>query len=151
VNIYHGAVLDRAGRVACGPFTRGIGAQNTGGVMVYPRPGPVECVDINEVLRELEYIKLLKLDCEGSEWPILLSLREWSRIGAVCGEYHLDTTRPNYSAETLAALLGRHFPFVLVQPVSANEQLGKFWAARVKGYFSNAQTRRQRKGFGNYF
>lgn len=150
VNLHHGAVLDRVGRIACSPFTREIGAQNTGGVVVLPQPGPVECFDINEVLRELEYVKLLKLDCEGSEWPILFGLREWHRIGAICGEYHLDRSRPNHSPEALAKLLAGHFPFVTVDPISANEQLGKFWAARVKRYFSNAQTRRQRKGFGSH-
>jgi FkbM family methyltransferase len=145
VNLYHGAVLNRSGRIACGPFTRGIGAQNTGGVVVYPEPGPVQCFDINEVIRALGYIEVLKLDCEGSEWPILFSLREWNRIEAICGEYHRDRRTPDFSPETLAALLGRHFPSVTVSPAAGNEQLGKFWASRVKGYFSNAHTRRQPK------
>ncbi len=151
VSLYHGAVLNFAGRIACGPFTREIGIQNTGGAVVYPKPGPVECLDINEVVRELKYVHLLKLDCEGSEWPILFGLREWDRIGAICGEYHLDSRERDRSPQALARLLSGHFEFVEVQPLPGNEQLGKFWAARVKGYFSNALTRRQRKAVGHHF
>ncbi|MBL8796782.1 MAG: FkbM family methyltransferase [Planctomycetia bacterium] len=34
-------------------------------------------------------IRLLKLDCAGSEWPILLTSSTLPRIDAICGEYHL--------------------------------------------------------------
>jgi FkbM family methyltransferase len=34
-------------------------------------------------------IRLAKLDCEGAEWPILLTSRLLQRIDALCGEYHL--------------------------------------------------------------
>ncbi|MBI3465336.1 MAG: FkbM family methyltransferase [Planctomycetes bacterium] len=34
-------------------------------------------------------IRLLKMDCEGSEWPILLTSRRLDLIDAICGEYHI--------------------------------------------------------------
>ena len=147
VKLYHGAVLNRQGRVTCGAFTKGLNAQNTGGVVVYPSAGSTVCFDINDLLQKIGYVTLLKLDCEGSEWLILSGLREWNRIGAICGEYHLDPTNPRQTRASLAKILARHFPCVTVSP--GNEQLGKFWASRVRMFFSNAHTAHQRKGSGS--
>ena len=33
-------------------------------------------------------IRLLKLDCEGSEWPILLTSERLHLIDQICGEFH---------------------------------------------------------------
>lgn len=40
----------------------------------------------------IEYIDLLKIDCESSEWPLFLSMLEdglLSKVGEVVGEYHI--------------------------------------------------------------
>jgi hypothetical protein len=33
-------------------------------------------------------VRLLKLDCEGAEWPILLTSRRLHLIDEICGEFH---------------------------------------------------------------
>jgi FkbM family methyltransferase len=46
---------------------------------------------LDAVLRRFERVKLLKLDCEGSEFPILLTSRELARVDRIVGEYHAVT------------------------------------------------------------
>jgi hypothetical protein len=145
--LHHGAVLDRSGTVSQHPFTRGIGMENTGGAGIIAKAGTVPCYEINGLLRKLEYVALLKLDCEGSEWPILIGLREWARVGAICGEYHLHPADPTRSVEKLQKLLAEKFSFVRIE--ASNEHLGKFWASRVRMCFSHAHTASQRNGFAS--
>jgi hypothetical protein len=116
--------------------------QNTGGAGVRPHPsGPVRSISINDILQRLGYVMLLKLDCEGSEWSILHNLREWRRLGAICGEFHLVQKEPNISPAALQKLLQRHFRFVAVFP-DTKDELGKFWASHIKNFFTNAHARR---------
>jgi FkbM family methyltransferase len=139
VHLYHCAVLDHEGFVRCNPPPRGISLENTGGVTVIPsRSGQVKCVAMDELLVRLGHVTLLKLDCEGSEWPILGNMREWGRVGALCGEYHLSTHPHARSPRELSELLRRRFRFVIVQP--DNDQLGKFWGSDIKHYFRNVGT-----------
>lgn len=47
-------------------------------------------------------VRLLKIDCEGSEWPILLTSNTLSLIDEICGEFHeiggeYDTFKPSFS------------------------------------------------------
>lgn len=42
-------------------------------------------------------IRLLKIDCEGAEWPILLTSRMLHKIDGICGEYHLDACPKAFS------------------------------------------------------
>ena len=46
----------------------------------------VASVPLDEILRGFEGIKLLKLDCEGSEFPILLTSQELGRVERIVGE-----------------------------------------------------------------
>lgn len=138
VRLHHSAVLHAAGTVSCGPTLRELGHENAGGVVVAPDPaGPVACAAIDDLLRELEHVTLLKLDCEGSEWPILLHLAEWRRVSALCGEYHL-AHHSEMTPVKLTELLRKHFRFVRVLP--DNEHLGKFWASDIKTFFSHARS-----------
>ena len=42
-------------------------------------------------------IRLLKLDCEGSEWPILYTSKQLDAIDEIVGEYHLrDSWAPSF-------------------------------------------------------
>jgi hypothetical protein len=53
----------------------------------------VAAVALDEVLKRFERVKMLKLDCEGSEFPILLTSRELARVQEIVGEIHeLDET-----------------------------------------------------------
>jgi hypothetical protein len=45
-------------------------------------------IGLDEILAKFERIKLLKLDCEGSEFPILLTSRLLGKVEKIIGEYH---------------------------------------------------------------
>jgi FkbM family methyltransferase len=68
---------------------------NTGGGEVSTAGGAaVEAVPFDDALAQAlartgaERVRLLKLDCEGSEYPILLTSRKLHLIDQVCGEFH---------------------------------------------------------------
>ena len=71
------------------------GLSNTGGVSVlYNDEGePVETISLDEILSTASEgfrrpIRLLKIDCEGSEYPILFTSNQLHVVEEVCGEYH---------------------------------------------------------------
>jgi FkbM family methyltransferase len=84
-------------------------------------------------------LRLLKLDCEGSEWPILLTSRQLHLVDAVCGEYHLgeDFLRPfspsghqEFTPATLEQYLCRQGFQVCTLPSAKHPAVGLFFAGR---------------------
>jgi FkbM family methyltransferase len=99
-------------------------------------------------------VRLLKLDCEGAEWPILLSSQRLELISEICGEFHeiggpfleisedRSATEPVFTFANAAALtidvLVRHLEaagFTVTycrhkRPGGALEGLGLFFATR---------------------
>lgn len=68
---------------------------NTGGATVIGQKSgkKVKTTDFDKMLfetieREGKKIRLLKLDCEGSEWPILINSQLLDNVEEICGEYH---------------------------------------------------------------
>lgn len=109
-----------------------VAGENTGAhtvlahrVIDFPRqsivdaPGPAQAapaVPLDHILRQFERVKLLKLDCEGSEFPILLTSRELHRVEEIVGEVHeigedamgllyTDAVVPGHTAYTLDILV----------------------------------------------
>lgn len=73
-------------------------AENTGGTGVFGAIGePVPTLSIDRALSlamefaKCDRVRLLKLDCEGAEYPIL-SGADLSRVDALCGELHDGVT-----------------------------------------------------------
>ena len=71
-----------------------IDARNTGaGQVCLATPGQsVSAVAFDDLVDEVAgegRLRLVKLDCEGAEWPILLTSQRLHRIDELCGEYHL--------------------------------------------------------------
>ena len=71
------------------------GNSNTGGVsLLWNTEGEaVETVSLDQILSEAsdgfrKPIRLLKIDCEGSEYPILFTSSKLQIVAEVCGEYH---------------------------------------------------------------
>ncbi len=60
----------------------------------------------------IDRCKLLKIDCEGSEYEILYSTRNLSRISHIRGEFHMNKTlaAKGYSIEGLVEYLSRSIP-----------------------------------------
>jgi FkbM family methyltransferase len=48
----------------------------------------VPVVSLDEVLVRFEHVKLLQLNCEGSEYPILLTSTQLSKVERIVGKYH---------------------------------------------------------------
>ena len=63
---------------------------NTGGYFVDPE-GVIKAksISIHDVLKDIEHISILKLDCEGSEWEILYNMTrdEFNKIDTIGREY----------------------------------------------------------------
>ncbi|MFA5291368.1 MAG: FkbM family methyltransferase, partial [Candidatus Paceibacterota bacterium] len=63
-----------------------------GGDVLFKNEGvEVKTISLDKVLGEYcqgQPIRLLKLDCEGSEFPILFSCTRLSQVQEICGEYH---------------------------------------------------------------
>jgi FkbM family methyltransferase len=73
-------------------------------------------------------IRLLKLDCEGAEWPILFTSHRLRLIDQICGEFH------EIGGEYLEISEGRQFnepPFSLEMP-------GKFTAECLSRFLSDS-------------
>jgi FkbM family methyltransferase len=76
------------------------GIVNTGnGSVLWGRGEPVEKIALDTVIDEISMtaagatggaarVRLLKLDCEGAEWPILLTSRRLHLIDEIVGEFH---------------------------------------------------------------
>jgi FkbM family methyltransferase len=64
---------------------------NFAGQQLLDPSGPgyrVSSVPLDVILERFSRVKLLKLDCEGSEFPILLTSRQLNRVERVVGEIH---------------------------------------------------------------
>jgi FkbM family methyltransferase len=70
------------------------GIVNTGnGSVIWGEGEPVPKLAFDEIVdsvtnRGKQRVRLLKLDCEGAEWPILLTSRRLHLIDTICGEFH---------------------------------------------------------------
>lgn len=127
---------------------------NTGGyAVVYNNEGlPIQTVGLDDILREAtdgfkKKVRLLKLDCEGAEYPILFSAKHLKAVEEICGEYHEiepDIVPLRARVEGMPARLDRHALknfleaagwSVEIQPVSDDARLGHFRARRKKSFF----------------
>jgi len=70
------------------------GIINTGsGSVIWPDGEPVTKVAFDGIVDLVtnhgeKRVRLLKLDCEGAEWPILLTSQRLELIDEICGEFH---------------------------------------------------------------
>jgi FkbM family methyltransferase len=128
------AVWDAAGTLhLSNPLDR----RNTGAAQVRAEGTPVEAVAFDDLVRAAPRVRLVKLDCEGAEWPIVLASREWERVEAVCGEYHLPPLIeqpagwPRFSAALLVEALEIHgFRVELADVPRSRLPVGLFFGTR---------------------
>lgn len=88
-------------------------------------------------------IRLVKLDCEGAEWPILFSTAVLDRVSAICGEYHCWPLPSWYvvagverTPQNLKARLESWGFAVELQPSRERGDMGLFFGYRDAGSFS---------------
>jgi FkbM family methyltransferase len=122
------------------------GMLNTGGGNVFfDGYIPVDSVTLDSVIKELGKVRLLKVDCESSEWPILLTSKELDKVQEIIGEYHeiggprnsLATIPPraqvgnydHYDVDVLVDFMKSRGFTIEVQP-SEGSHFGHFYARR---------------------
>ncbi len=106
VNLYSRAVWRSDESFAGLAVENPIAARNTGAyrLTAATSPASVEVTSLDDILTSLEpkrRVRLLKLDCEGAEWPILFTAKHLDRVDAICGEYHLGPLPAMYSVDEL--------------------------------------------------
>ena len=122
---------------------------NTGGGNVLGKSAgglAVPAVPLDAVVTELlaatgqSHIRLLKLDCEGSEYPVLLTATCLDRVAELCGEYHdIGAVDPpaqacghtRYDRKVLTDYLGSVGFRVECEVHPRNAAIGLFWARRA--------------------
>lgn len=129
VTLMRAALGPRSGRVVRGP----VHTDNTGGGHVEwnrhasEEHDSVRAVGIHDFLSDqgIEYIDLLKLDCEGSEFPIIDEmeklpggLRKW--VGRIHAEIHAKADHPKFSH--IMGQMRAAFPIVTVRPTQSEHQ-----------------------------
>lgn len=97
---------------------------------------PVDAIALDDILERLPAVGLLKVDAEGSEYPILATSRRLDRVAAIVGEYHaVDAPEPSmrvrgldlWTGEALMDLLEERGFEVATRPVG---EVGLFRATR---------------------
>jgi FkbM family methyltransferase len=107
------------------PATNGVKAQTIG---------------LDSLLVSLGSVHILKIDCEGAEWPILYTSRELHRCEYIIGEYHSDAQRrfagdepeggwPEWSLAGLQGFLASR-GFEMYRIKEGSKVHGGFWARR---------------------
>ncbi len=140
---------DRRGDILYHPGSSSIG--NSGGGTVYwPGENKMDVIAFDDILQEVTHdgkssVRMVKMDCEWAEFPILLTSRKLSLIDSIHGEFHemndgkYDATPippvaqiagiDRFTLDELTRCLERA-GFSVTASRSANSQMGKFFATR---------------------
>lgn len=91
LRLFNRAVWHLAGpHVVCAIPTQ---LHNTGGFALdrdgWQERGEVAAITFDDLVDDWPAIRLLKLDCEGAEWPILQTAKRIDRVQCIVGEYHV--------------------------------------------------------------
>lgn len=93
--------------------------------------GAVRMVSFRRALSRLgDQVDLLKLDCEGCEWPLFKCLRQWHSVERVVMEYHSSTASEVQHQRTPNRLesLGFH---IVKHTYTTEVKHGLVWAVRT--------------------
>ena len=113
------------------------GAKHSGGHSVARHdPDGALFLPLDDELRKHKRVRLLKVDCEGAEYAILLNSQELHRVEEICGEWHYawpehfqslepQATSPQVLWDRLKAL---GFTVRVTNAASPSATLGHFWA-----------------------
>ncbi len=110
------------------------GITNTGnGSVIWGEGEPVPKLAFDEIVdlatnNGEKRVRLLKLDCEGAEWPILLTSQRLHLVDEICGEFH-EIGGPFLE-------IGEERP--LSKPIFRDERLAKFTVDRLAQFLNDA-------------
>ncbi|HUF39741.1 MAG TPA: FkbM family methyltransferase [Anaerolineales bacterium] len=107
-----------------------------------PSPVNVYTIALDDVLSRFETVRLMKIDCEGSEFPILLTSGALQKVQRIIGEYHEVSAENMALVDPAARLAGQDtfFAQALLDRLTefgfkarlnaAGPHIGKFFAHR---------------------
>jgi FkbM family methyltransferase len=145
VHLHHKAVWrsDRTGDTLYALDAYAEGNTNTGGgCILYETQGQkLELIAFDDIIRIVtnngqKRVRLVKIDCEGSEFPILMTSQLLHLVDNIHGEYHDGVNAPvawvNGVKEFRMESLARHLQAAgfAVQSFPTNDRLGTFFATR---------------------
>jgi len=108
--------------------------KNTGGGVVTTRKDigvPMDVVSFDSIVESVGVIDILKLDCEGSEIPILMTSKYLHSIELIVGEYHRRLfPETDWSVDAVFQQLRNQGFLVTNKDSSATSKLGKFTAKK---------------------
>lgn len=114
-------------------------ARNTGAACVGGAGRFAAAFAFDDLVREIGRARLVKLDCEGAEWPILLTSSALDRIDSIRGEYHLGAFpqeyhvdgQPTFTPQLIRRTLEDHgFRAEVEETVGSWPPVGLFFARR---------------------
>ena len=88
---YNVAVVRSDERKTDPVYYAGYGIDNTGAGTVFGGEGSViQTVAFDDIIGDTN-VRLVKMDCEGSEWPILMTSQRLAQVQEFVGEWHLNS------------------------------------------------------------
>jgi FkbM family methyltransferase len=133
----------RSDRTGDALFFAGYGSNNTGGgTILYNTTGEIlDVIAFDDIIRDITHngqkrVRMLKIDCEGSEYPILLTSRLLHLIDSIHGEYHNCSISPVARVDGVSRFtiveLTRHLQKAgfKVKSFAKPNNVGLFFAAR---------------------
>lgn len=97
--------------------------RNTGGCPVAASSAGVPTISLDEIIKSVGQVDILKLDCEGSEYKALLPCKDIRKVKLIVGEYHRfdgcfwDDLKTFFHKNGFRTLVKKR-----------NNDLGNFWA-----------------------
>ena len=89
--VYNAAVVRSDERKADPVYYAGYGVDNTGAGTIFGREGAtVQTVAFDDIIGPNTNVRLVKMDCEGSEFPILYTSRLLHHVREFVGEWHMN-------------------------------------------------------------
>lgn len=91
-------------------------------------------IDLNTAVKRIGHAQLVKLDCEGGEWPALSSFTRWVDVDAIEGEWHeCEWNIRRWGPPDLAAIFASHHWQVELAPSDDLPGRGLFFAVPNRG------------------
>ncbi len=158
---YHLAVFRSDQKIVDGLSHSGYPGDNTGGGTVLFRGQTADfelqaildepngaqstyVISLDDILKQFTRVRLLKLDCEGSEFPILLTSQLLERVEQILGEYH-EIEPALYARLDPAAQFENYSAYRVEHLVARLEQCGFQVCVRAHtrhiGFFTATRTR----------
>jgi FkbM family methyltransferase len=97
----------------------------------------VSSVSLDEILSEIGHVRVLKIDCEGGEWPILYTCQSLHLIDQIVGEYHMgqesfkeNLDLPTHTGGLVHFLYEQGFTNIHILATAPKNLTGNFFASR---------------------